>query len=979
MSANSPPDRPQSAARRVSMRNPTVHGENPIARPPPPKPLKSMPRKDPLHPAPSEAEDVETGGLELKDQHPEPIQKVQSLRGSVYAQVPREGGAEAAPAKQIKASDVVKGKYQGKQPLQFGLWGYYMNYGSCFMCIVFGAFAIAFEYANFYECKIDDSPIFSGYILNSTGMCEAAFSQDGETKYACCDPTDESSLEGSVPIGALYVAYGVLLGILNNADWGFGLWYPTDLFTYQSKISPLGILHVMVGIVGFSTYATCIAGLCLFCNGIVMCIASKRKEAGDGGREFRAEHKQPVKTVVDDEGEGGWCAACWAAMHPVRFLRMIYNQDKLATYVWMSIYIAANIVLFVHTLNVWIAVVETMKDDLKMGGIRFECDGPVCQLNRKLIQYGPLSAFAPWAKACGNLLNFNCALILIPVNKMLLTKINNFGVSASSSISFFHRMLSRPLTRYIPLSKNIDFHIIVAIFIFVYSTGHTLFHFLNLMFANGYTLARFRSWGWVGTDLFTGAIVVIAMFFIYTSAPSRVRHAKFEIFFFNHQWLIVFFLALLLHGPVFFYWAIIPFVLYLYERKLEWSRGNQPMLLVKVEWIEPVLAIYFKPALKGGFKFTEGQYLLLNCPHIAKNEWHPFTISSASDDLENTSRIHLETGEEVIPVPRPKNHPTKAKWSKFCRASQDWKTMNPEDYLDKHETGYNDFVSVHVKVHGLEDLVARSWTRKFKEYVELMNPASDFPYYFNSRDSRGDIQIGKQFGPDGQQIIRVDGPHSAPAEHYVNYNTVMLVGAGIGLTPCASILTALTKYRWRKNFTPEILHFYWVVRQADIDSYQWLVHMLTDLEFELKKSREAGTVTTRNYCEINIFVTGVAKSPIEAGRLKRPSSLSPGFSPPNFSADELFAALVNPTVSSKGQFEKMKDKRASNRFQDIWIWNGRPDWDAIFGEMKAQRQHADIGVCFCGTPIIGADLKSMCEKYSNVEEDCLFSLHKENF
>lgn len=469
------------------------------------------------------------------------------------------------------------------------------------------------------------------------------------------------------------------------------------------------------------------------------------------------------------------------------------------------------------------------------------------------------------------------------------------------------------------------------------------------------------------------------MYFIYTSAPSRVRHAKFEIFFFNHQWLIVFFLALLLHGPVFFYWALLPFSLYLYERYLEMNRGARKMLLVKVEWIEPVLAIYFKPAFKDDFKFTEGQYLNMNCPHIAKNEWHPFTISSATGDMSNNTRIHLATGEEVVAVPKPKNLAASAKWSKYCLASQDWRSMNPDDFLDKHETGYNDFVSVHVKVHGLDDLVARSWTRKFKEYVELMNPASDFPYYFNSRDSRGDIQIGKLNGPDGLPIIRIDGPHSAPAEHYVNYNTVMLIGAGIGLTPCASILTALTKYRWKKNYTPEILHFYWVVRQNELDSYQWLVHMLADLQFELHKSRSSNQVTSRYYCEINIYVTGVSKTPLVVSSLKRPSSLSAGVSPPVFTADELFAGLTNPPVSSKGQVGKMKDKRAPNRFQDIWIWNGRPDWDEIFGEVKSQRQHADIGVCFCGTPIIGADLKAMCEKYSNVEEDCLFSLHKENF
>ena len=38
----------------------------------------------------------------------------------------------------------------------------------------------------------------------------------------------------------------------------------------------------------------------------------------------------------------------------------------------------------------------------------------------------------------------------------------------------------------------------------------------------------------------------------------------------------------------------------------------------------------------------------------------------------------------------------------------------PEFLLDKCDTGYNDYVSCHIKVHGLEDPVARTWTRKFK-------------------------------------------------------------------------------------------------------------------------------------------------------------------------------------------------------------------------------------------------------------------------
>jgi hypothetical protein len=259
-------------------------------------------------------------------------------------------------------------------------------------------------------------------------------------------------------------------------------------------------------------------------------------------------------------------------------------------------------------------------------------------------------------------------------------------------------------------------------------------------------------------------------------------------------------------------------------------------------------------------------------------------------------------------------------------------------------------------------------------------------------------------GPDGQQILRVDGPHSAPSEHYTSYGTLMIIGAGIGLTPCASILCALTKYRWKKNFNPEILHFYWVVRQAEVESFQWLVHMLTELSFELKMCRETNQIEQKYYCEINIFVTGVEKKALPVKQMFKASrpiaheAKVKGLEPPNFTAEELYSLMLNPNVESKGMIEKMRGSEHPNRLQDIWIWNGRPMWDEIFAEMKDQRQHKgdflftmfgfilivfflnkEIGCCFCGAPVIGADLKTMCEKYSNVKEDIIFNLHKENF
>ena len=89
--------------------------------------------------------------------------------------------------------------------------------------------------------------------------------------------------------------------------------------------------------------------------------------------------------------------------------------------------------------------------------------------------------------------------------------------------------------------------------------------------------------------------------------------------------------------------------------------------------------------------------------------------------------------------------------------------------------------------------------------------------------------------------------------------------------------------------------------------------------------------------------------------------------------------LLNPTAPAKEQVERMQDESAPNRLQDVWVWNGRPNWNEIFSDMRDQRQHSEIGVCFCGAPAIGYDLRKMCNKYSSVNDDVLFTLHKENF
>ena len=75
--------------------------------------------------------------------------------------------------------------------------------------------------------------------------------------------------------------------------------------------------------------------------------------------------------------------------------------------------------------------------------------------------------------------------------------------------------------------------------------------------------------------------------------------------------------------------------------------------------------------------------------------------------------------------------------------------------------------------------------------------------------------------------IIIDGPFGAPAQNYSKYSIVLLVGAGIGITPFASIiqdLICLSRAVHQKSFK---VHFHWVIK--DIADLEWFRDFLVKI------------------------------------------------------------------------------------------------------------------------------------------------------
>lgn len=135
--------------------------------------------------------------------------------------------------------------------------------------------------------------------------------------------------------------------------------------------------------------------------------------------------------------------------------------------------------------------------------------------------------------------------------------------------------------------------------------------------------------------------------------------------------------------------------------------------------------------------------------------------------------------------------------------------------------------------------------------------------------------------------------------------------------------------------------------------------------------RESGAVDDNHYLQLNVYVTGYkGQGGASNSRISRSqATLSRGGnaglgSGKKMDPNKLLQLLEDPQISSSDQSEvQVDEKYPPNRLGDIWVWNGRPDWIAVFEnteEHVVKRKQAkgdhfatvavkdEVGVCFCG-------------------------------
>ncbi|WP_105103425.1 ferric reductase-like transmembrane domain-containing protein [Microbulbifer pacificus] len=245
------------------------------------------------------------------------------------------------------------------------------------------------------------------------------------------------------------------------------------------------------------------------------------------------------------------------------------------TLFWASLYLLANGLLFAHAASEYAA----------------RGAGTAIQI----------------ARSAGACLNFNLALILLPICRSLWTWLRHTWVA-----------------HLLPIDSLIDMHRTVGYTIVLFTLVHLAAHTFN-----------YWGEGLLTPDLLqdsafaTGAISLGLLALMLRGIAARHSRQR-ERFTSSHLLYAGFIIAILLHGPVFWAWLAVPAGLFFLDALYRAFIKTRRVEVLSVRPLaDGVTAVRF--AKPRDFRFFPGDYLRLRVPAISRWEWHPFTISAAPE------------------------------------------------------------------------------------------------------------------------------------------------------------------------------------------------------------------------------------------------------------------------------------------------------------------------------------------------------------
>ncbi|XP_069077368.1 NADPH oxidase 5 [Pleurodeles waltl] len=505
------------------------------------------------------------------------------------------------------------------------------------------------------------------------------------------------------------------------------------------------------------------------------------------------------------------------------------------------------------------------------------------------------TSFGHWimvAKGCGQCLNFNCTFIVVLMLRRCLTWLRTTWV-----------------VRVLPLDQNVVLHELVGYAVFIFTVVHTAAHvvnFVNLTQKPGsyllweYLLTTRPDIGWIyGLASITGVVLQVLICLTLVCSSTFVRKGgHFEVFYWTHLSYIWIWILLVLHGPQFWKWFLVPGLIFLLEKVIGIAVSRIGGLYIVEANLLPSKVTHLVIKRPQFFQYKPGDYVYVNIPVIAKYEWHPFTISSAPEQP--------------------------------------------------------DFIWLHIRSLG-------QWTNRLYEYFRHLEPMIEEPKPLtrNLRAKRCQrwMQVSAKINENHRFCnikCYVDGPFGTPTRRIFTSEHAVLIGAGIGITPFASILQSIMyRYRMRKQNCPNC-HYSWCELMKDNEMklrkvdfiwinrdqkfFEWFVSLLTKLELDQADEEPDG-----RFLEMHMYMTSA------------------------LSMNDMKAIGLQMALDLLAK----KEKRDSITGLRTRTQPGRPDWGKVFKKISSEKK-GKVQVFFCGSPSLSKIIKSHCEQFN-------FKFFKENF
>jgi NADPH oxidase 5 len=413
------------------------------------------------------------------------------------------------------------------------------------------------------------------------------------------------------------------------------------------------------------------------------------------------------------------------------------------------------------------------------------------------------------AHGAGGCVNLDGALVLVPVMRRIL-----------------HWARLTALGRFLPLNDALLIHRVLGVGLFLLGLIHSAAHFANYSLRGGI-------WASItGTPAGrTGFMLLLVSAVMWAFSLRRIRKSfRFELFYYTHFAYIAWFALALSHGPRFYKFALLPLLAFAFEWLLRRRRRVHVSRLLALSGLSSGVT-RLELACPPGFEPRPGDYAFLRIPHLARFEWHPFTISSAP-------------GAGTL-----------------C---------------------------FHIRSEG-------DWTKALRQMAD-------------DRDALEEV------------VVNIDGPFGTPSRSIFGARHAVLVGAGIGVTPFASVLESMVARAYAGENQLEKLYFFWLNR--DSRSFEWFAELLLKVE----------QTDHRQIVDVQICMTG-GRGNIAALALNLARNLSHEIGKPDW----------------------VTGLRTQTRV-------GAPDFDSELAAISARHAPEPVDVFFCGPPGLGRKLSATCRR-----------------